>query len=94
MARPVATIDMGNITRVVPVDLTAGDFTDNNGFFIRVETEGVLQYVPMGNEDNEPITKTWAASNIFIDPERIRKIINLGTVSPPQASGIYVGYGV
>jgi hypothetical protein len=89
---------MGNITRVVPVDLiTDGDYEDESegsGFFVRVETEGVLQYLPMGNEDNEPITKTWAASNIFIDPERIRKIINLGVVSPAQAEGIVVGYGV
>lgn len=95
---------MGNITRVIPVDLITrtpankfnaqGDFVDENGFFIRAGIEGVLKYCPMGNLDSEFIIKDFAASQIFIDPEICRKIFHIGTVSPAQAHDIYVGYGV
>ena len=50
---------MGNIQRVVAVDMVAktpvlyfdgaGNFVDENGFFIRAETEGLLKYCPIGN---------------------------------------------
>lgn len=92
--RPGADTHQNNIVRVVPVDLSEGDFEPGMPFFIRVETEGVLRYCPWGNEDSEYIEKTFEASNIFVDPEMCRKIFNLGTVSPAQAADIYVGYGV
>ena len=92
--RPGMDTHVNNIIRVVPVDLSSGDFEDDKPFFIRVETEGVLRYCPWGNEDNEYIEKTFEASNIFVDPEACRKIFNLGQVSPSQASEVYVGYGV
>ena len=88
---------MNNITRVIPVDLTEGDFEepeDPKPFFIRAGTTGVLRYIPWGNADNEVIEKTFTASEIFVDPEACRKIFNLGQVSPAQAEDIYVGYGV
>ena len=84
---------MGNITRVVPVDLSDGDFVDENGFFIRCGTEGTLKYCPVGNADSEAIIKTFEASNKFADPEQCRKIFATGGGSP-QADNIYVGYGI
>lgn len=92
--KPKLDVHANNIVRVVPVDLTQGDFEPGQPFFIRVETEGVLRYCPWGNDDNEYIEKAFEASNIFVDPEACRKIFNLGQVSPAQASDIYVGYGV
>ena len=91
--RPWQATQMGNITRVVAVDLSEGDFTDEAGFFIRAATEGSLKYCPIGNNDDEAITKTFEASNIFVDPEICRKIFATGAGSP-TASDIYVGYGV
>jgi hypothetical protein len=89
MSRPVPTIGMSNIYRSVPVDVSANDFTDENGFFIR-SAAGDICYCPMGNEDSEPITKTVEAKVYFEDPEMCRKIFSAGTT----ATGIYVGYGV
>jgi hypothetical protein len=89
---PNQNFALGNIIRVVPVDLSQGDFEDNNGFFIRVETAGALRYCPKNNEDSEAITKQFDASNIFIDPELCRKIFASG--ASPEADLIYVGYGV
>lgn len=87
--RPWQNIAMGNITRVKAVDLARdGDFTDENGFFIR-SGAGDLVYCPVGNTDDEPITKTVEASAYFIDPEICRKIFATST-----ASDIYIGYGV
>ena len=88
------TVVQGNITRSLPVDLSEGDYEPGMPFFIRAATEGVIKYCPWGNTDDEAITKTFAASNIFVDPEQCRKIFDLGTVSPAQASDIYVGFGV
>ena len=91
MAQPIRTIGNMNITRVVPVDLSEGDFTDENGFFIRAAGNGGdIKYYPVGNEDSEAITKNFAGSDIFVDPEVCRKILADGT----DASDIYVGYGV
>ena len=95
MAQPIRTIGNMNITRVIPVDLSEGDFIDENGFFIRAGTAGIIKYCPFDNKsDAEAITKNFAASDIFIDPEVCRKIFDIGTVSPPQAENIYIGYGV
>lgn len=97
------TIAMGNITRVIPLDfndrsspyIQDGNFVDENGFFIRAATAGVIKYCPVGNKsDAEAITKDFEASNKFVDPEMCRKVFNLGVVSPPQAEDIYIGYGV
>ena len=96
---------MGNIQRVVAVDMVAktpalyfdgdGNFVDENGFFIRAATAGLLKYCPIGNKtDAEAITKTWGASEIFIDPEVCRKIIHVPTSPVSEATDIYVGYGV
>ena len=91
--RPWQATQMGNITRVVEVDLSAGDYTDEAGFFIRAGTEGSLKYCPIGNNDDEAITKTFEASEIFVDPEICRKIFATGAGSP-MAEDIYIGYGV
>jgi len=82
---------LGNITRVVPIDLSNGDFEDRNGFFIRSATDGVIKYCPMGNEDSEFIIKDIDASNLFVDPELVRKVFRL-TTSPNTE--LYAGYGV
>ena len=99
-----SVISMGNIQRVIPVDMIAktpaqyfvgNNFVDENGFFIRVGGAGLLKYCPVGNKtDGEAITKQWDASNIFIDPEVCRKIIHIPTSPASQATLIFVGYGV
>ena len=92
---PDRTISNANITRVVPVVFTDGEFVDENGFFIRAGTGGTLKYCPMGNNDTEFITKEVDASVYFIDPEVCRKIFELPATSPSTAaSDLYVGYGV
>lgn len=86
------TIPMSNITREVHLDLSSGDFTDENGFFIRTAVDGVIKYCPVGNlTDAEAITKTVSASPYFIDPVKCRKVFRL--VTTPD-SDIYIGYGV
>lgn len=92
---------MGNITRVVSLDFINklpvhgfdlnGDFTDENGFFIRSASAGTIKYCPVGNSDAEAITKDIEASNIFVDPELCRKIFKL--VTSPDTD-IYIGYGI
>jgi len=101
-----SVISMGNIQRVVAVDMDArtpaenfdldGNFVDENGFFVRVETSGLLTYCPILNKtDGEAITKQWDASYIFIDPEVCRKIFYVAPTSPVSgADVIYIGYGV
>jgi len=89
---------LGNILRVVPVNPAAnGDFVDENGFFIRVETTGYLRYCPKNNQsDAEAIEKNFTASTIFVDPELCRKIFGTLTAGGQRtmAQVIYVGYGV
>jgi hypothetical protein len=81
---------MGNITREVPVDVAAVDFTDEAGFFIR-SGAGNIKYCPIGNKsDAEAITKTVDASALFVDPVICRKIFSSGTT----ATSIVIGYGV
>ena len=89
--RPFQTKTMGNITREVHLDLSSGDFTDDNGFFIRTAVDGVIKYCPVGNEDSEAITKTVTASPYFIDPVICRKVFRL--VTSPDTD-IYIGYGI
>lgn len=91
--KPWQTKTMGNITRVVKIDLSEGDFTDENGFFIRCDSGGSIKYCPVGNEDSEAIIKTVEASVYFEDPEICRKIFATGAGSP-SATDIYVGYGI
>jgi len=85
------TIGMMNITREVHLDLSSGDFTDENGFFIRTAVDGVIKYCPVGNADSEAITKTVSASPYFIDNVKCRKVFQL--ITTPDAD-IYIGYGV
>jgi len=89
--RPWQNIAMANITRELEIDLSSGDFTDENGFFIRSGTGGIIKYCPVGNVDTEAITKTIAASAYFIDPVICRKVFKL--VTSPDTE-IYIGYGV
>ena len=93
------THSLGNILRVIPLDISEDDFVDEVGFFIRSETDGYIKYCPMNNKsDGEAITKYFYASNIFVDPEICRKIFaaaDLAVTSPPSAvESIYIGYGV
>jgi len=89
--RPWQNIAMGNITRELPLDLSSGDFTDENGFFIRSGSGGIIKYCPVGNVDAEAITKTVEATPYFIDPVICRKVFKL--VTSPDTD-IYIGYGV
>jgi hypothetical protein len=89
--RPWQNIAMANITRELPLDLSSGDFTDENGFFIRSGSGGVIKYCPVGNVDAEAITKTVIASAYFNDPVICRKVFKL--VTSPDTE-IYIGYGV
>jgi hypothetical protein len=86
--RPWQTTAMGNIQRVVAVDVSQNDFESNTPFFIR-SGAGSLVYCPWGNNDTEPITKTVEAQVYFVDPEMCRKIFATST-----ATDIYIGYGV
>jgi hypothetical protein len=91
----MSQLTQGNIIREVAVSVASADFEDKQGFFIRATTGGVITYVPLNNQDNEPITKTIEASVIFNDPVMARKIIAEVETSPATsyASGIHVGYG-
>lgn len=85
-------VSMGNITYEKKIDLSTGDFTDENGFFVRSAVDAVIKYCPVGNKtDAEAITKTITASPYFIDPVRVRKVFRL--VTTPDAD-FYAGYGV
>lgn len=81
---------MGNIIREVAVDLSTTDFVDNDGFFLRAGVAGDIKYLPVGNADNEAVTKTVEASSAFGDPVICRKVFKVGT----SATGIYAGYGI
>lgn len=86
------TIGNMNITREVHLDLSSGNFTDGNGFFIRTATDGVIKYLPIdATTDAEAITKTVTASPYFIDPVVCKKVFAL--VTTPDTD-IYIGYGV
>jgi hypothetical protein len=105
------THSLGNILRVVPLDFAdtsnipdtnfdaSGNFVDEEGFFIRAETEGYITYCPLNNLDAEAITKWFDVSYRFIDPELCRKVFKItdlpaGSPEPAEASDIYIGYGV
>jgi hypothetical protein len=76
-----------NVGREVAVDVSANDYEDENGFFIR-SGAGDICYIPVGNLDTEAVTKTVEAQIYFIDPVLVKKILKTGTT----ATGIYVGY--
>jgi len=78
-----------NISKVVAVDLSAGDFEPKGCFFIRSGGGGAIKYCPANNKDAEAITKTVEASALFVDPEYCRKIFAAGTT----ATDIYAGFG-
>lgn len=81
-----------NIIREIPIDLSTGDFVDENGFFVRAGSDGVIKYCPLNNKlDSEAITKTVTATPYFIDPVICRKVFRL--VTTPDTA-LYAGYGV
>jgi hypothetical protein len=84
---------LGNILYVKLIDLAGdGDFTDENGFFIRSAGGATITYCPINNKtDGESITKTIDSSSVFVDPELCRKIFAVGSPIPDD---LYVGYGV
>lgn len=86
------THSLGNIVYEKALDLSTGDFTDENGFFLRSAVDAVVKYCPLNNKtDAEAITKTITASAIFEDPVIMRKVFRL--VTTPDAQ-FYIGYGV
>lgn len=88
----------GNIVREKAVSVASADYVTESslGFFFRATTGGVITYIPVNNQDSEPITKTIEASVLFNDPVIARKIIAEVETSPAisYASGIHVGYGI
>ena len=82
---------LGNIVRVKSIDLTEGSFEDPNGFFLRSVAGATVVYIPLNNQDDEMITKTFPASEKFEDPEIIRTVVAAGS---PLPNDLYVGYGV
>jgi len=86
------THGLNNIIYEKLIDLSTGDFTDENGFFLRSGTDAIVKYCPLNNKtDAEAITKTITASPYFVDPVLMRKVFRL--VTSPDAS-FYAGYGV
>jgi hypothetical protein len=85
------THSLGNIIREIPIDLSAGDFEDNNGFFLRSSTGGVVRVCPLNNEDSEAETKTIPDSYCAIDPTIYRKVFRL--ITSPDTE-LYACYGV
>lgn len=80
-----------NIIREVPIDLSSGDFTDENGFFLRSDAGATISYCPKNNLDSEAISKTLPASEKFDDPVICRKVFATGS---PLPDDLYAGYGV
>lgn len=87
------THSLGNILREVPIDLSGGDFTDLNGFFLRSAGGVTVTYLPFNNVEasGETITKTLPASEKFDDPVLVKKVYATGS---PLPSDLYAGYGV
>ena len=81
---------IGNIRRVVGIDLSNQDYSDPSGFFFRATGAGNIRYIPLNNDDGAVVTKAVDASTIFVDPEIARKIFKTGTT----ATGLFVGYEV
>jgi hypothetical protein len=82
---------LGNILREVPIDLSTGDFTDENGFFLRSSTGGIARVCPKNNLDSEAETKTITASPFAIDCTIYRKVFRL--ITSPDTE-LYACYGV
>ena len=86
------THGLNNIIYEKLIDLSTGDFTDENGFFVRAGSDGIIKYCPLNcKTDAESITKTVTGTPYFIDPVICRKVFRLVT-SPDTA--LYAGYGV
>ena len=87
------THGLSNILREVPIDLSLGDFEDNNVFFIRSDGGATVTYLPFNNIEasGETITKTMLASEKFDDPVLCKKVFAVGS---PLPSDLYAGYGV
>lgn len=83
-------VSQTNIVRERLVDVSAENFTDENGFFIRCGGAGNISYVPMGNQYDEVITKAVDASVYFNDPVMVKRIVAATTT----ATSVYVGYGL
>ena len=86
------THGLNNIIYEKPIDLSSGDFTDEDGFFLRSAEDTTVTYCPLNNKtDAEAITKTISASPYFIDPVIMRKVFAIGS---PVSEDLYAGYGV
>ena len=86
------THGLSNIIYEKLIDLSTGDFTDENGFFVRADSDGIIKYCPLNcKTDAESITKTVTGTPYFIDPVICRKVFRL--VTTPDTA-LYAGYGV
>jgi len=86
------THSLGNIIREIPIDLSTGDYVNEDGFFVRAAADGIIKYCPLNNKsDAEAITKTVTATPYFIDPVICRKVFRLVTSPDTQ---LYAGFGV
>jgi len=86
---------MSNIVREKLVDVTTHDYVDEDGFFVRCGGEGTLVYVPVGNEDDEEITKEVQATPYFDDPVMVKRIVAPKLAqTKTTATLVHVGYGV
>jgi len=83
----MSQLTQGNVIRELAVDVSAVDFEDENGFFIR-SGAGNIKYLPFNNLEGEEVTKTVEEQVYFVDPVLCKKIYKTGTT----ATGIYIGY--
>ena len=83
---------MENITTEHLIDVTAVDFSSDQGFFMRSKDGGTIRYIPFDNAegDTDYIDFVADASEYFNDCRFARKILKEGTT----ATNIYVGQAI
>ena len=83
---------MENITTEHLIDVTAVDFYDAQGFFMRSKDGGTIRYIPYDNAegDTDYVDFVADASEYFNDCRFARKILSSGT----NATNIYVGKAI
>jgi len=80
-----------NIVHEEAVSLASADFIDEEGFFFHCTTGGDIKYCAFNDKaDAAAVTKTFAASDSYSNPVRVRKIFKVGTT----ATGIYAGKAI
>jgi len=78
-----------NIIEEHLIDVSSADFVADQPFTFHTVDGGDVSYQPWGNkDDDDPITKTIAASDEFNRVVQCKKIFASGTT----ATNIYVGY--